>query len=156
MAYSDDGGLSWSDVRPIGQLGYSPWVSRRPSGLYSRPRTVRDPAGRLVETYEPRPTGAALFRSPYPLLLRDGRIVVLYGRRKPPYGMGGIVSEDGGETWSQEFVLRDDANCGDLGYPVATELEDGRIFTAYYYNLDDGNKFGGTRYIAGSFFRVKG
>jgi len=156
MAYSDDGGLSWSDVRPIGQLGYSPWVSRRPSGLYSRPRTVRDPAGRLVETYEPRPTGAALFRSPYPLLLRDGRIVVLYGRRKPPYGMGGIVSEDGGETWSQEFVLRDDANCGDLGYPVATELEDGRIFTAYYYNLDDGNKFGGTRYIAGSFFRIKG
>jgi hypothetical protein len=37
---------------------------------------------------------------------------------------------------------------------MATELDDGRIFTAYYYNLDDGNKLGGTRFIAGSFFRV--
>ena len=156
MNYSDDGGLSWSEMRPIGQLGYSPWVARRKPGHYSRPRTVWDPAGRPMQTYEPMPTGAALCRSPYPLLLRDGRIVVLYGRRKPPYGMGGLVSEDEGKTWSQEFVLRDDANCGDLGYPVATELDDGRIFTAYYYNLDDGNKFGGTRFIAGSFFRVKG
>ena len=101
------------------------------------------------------PSGAAFCRSPYPLLLSDGRIVVLYARRKPPYGMGGLVSEDEGQTWSQEFVLRDDANCGDLGYPVATELDDGRIFTAYYYNLDDGNAFGGTRFIAGTFFGLK-
>jgi hypothetical protein len=43
-----------------------------------------------------------------------------------------------------------------LGYPMAVELEDERIFSAYYYNLDDGNAFGGTRYIAGSFFRIKG
>jgi hypothetical protein len=156
MTYSDDGGLSWTEPRPIGQLGYSPWVTRRRTGHYSRPRTVRDPAGRPMQTYEPLPTGAAVCRSPYPLLLRDGRIVVLYGRRKPPYGMGGWVSEDEGQTWSQEFVLRDDAHCGDLGYPVATELDDGRIFTAYYYNLDDGNEFGGTRFIAGSFFRLVG
>ena len=156
MTYSDDGGLSWSEVQPIGRLGYSPWVARRKPGHYSQPRTVWDPAGRPMQTYEPMPTGAAICRSPYPLLLRDGRIVVLYGRRKPPYGMGGLVSEDEGKTWSQEFVLRDDANCGDLGYPMATQLDDGRIFTAYYYNLDDGNRFGGTRFIGGSFFRVKG
>lgn len=154
MNYSDDGGLSWSEPRPIGQLGHSPWVARRRPGVYSQSDAVRDPAGRPMRTYEPRSTESAIFRSPYPLLLRDGRIVVLYGRRKPPYGMGGIVSEDEGRTWSQEFVLRDDANCDDLGYPMATELDDGRIFTAYYYNLDDGNKLGGTRFIAGSFFRV--
>jgi hypothetical protein len=154
MNYSDDGGLSWSEMRPIGQLGSSPWVARRKPGHYSRPQTVWDPAGRPMQTHEPRPTGAAICRSPYPLLLRDGRIVVLYGRRKPPYGMGGLVSEDEGKTWSQEFVLRDDANCGDLGYPVTTELDDGRIFTAYYYNLDDGNGVGGTRFIAGSSFRL--
>ncbi len=155
MNYSDDGGLSWSKVRPIGQLGYSPWVARRRPGQYSRPRATQDPSGRLMQTYEPTPTGAALCRSPYPLLLRDGRIVVLYGRRKPPFGIGGMVSEDEGKTWSQEFVLRDDANCSDLGYPVATELDNGRIFIAYYYNLDDGNKFGGTRFIAGSCFGLK-
>ena len=89
------------------------------------------------------------------MLLRDGRILVLFARRKPPFGIGGLVSEDLGTTWSQEFVLRDDASCADLGYPVATELDDGRIFTAYYYTLEDGNSFGGSRFIAGSHFRLK-
>ena len=156
LNYSDDGGLTWSDVRPIGQYGYSPWVERRKPGQYSTPRAVRDPAGRPMQTYEPMPTGAALCRSPYPLLLSDGRIVVLYGRRKPPYGIGGWVSDDEGATWSREFVVRDDANCSDLGYPVATELDDGRVFTTYYFNEDDGNKVGGTRFIAASTFRIKG
>ena len=33
---------------------------------------------------------------------------------------------------------------------VATELDDGRVFCAYYFQLEDGNKFGGTRFIGGS------
>ena len=155
MNYSDDGGLSWSDIRMIGSLGHSPWPARRKPNQYDRPRLVRDPSGRPMQTFEPIRNGSAHMRAPYPLLLNDGRIVLLYGRRKPPFGMGGLVSNDGGESWSQEFVLRDDANHSDLGYPVATQLDDGRIFTAYYYNMDDGNAFGGTRFIAGSFFSVK-
>jgi hypothetical protein len=35
-----------------------------------------------------------------------------------------------------------------------TELEDGRIFAAYYFLKKDGNGFGGARFIAGSFFRI--
>jgi hypothetical protein len=154
MNYSDDGGVTWSAPRPIHTLGHSPWVARRAPGSYSRPPTAKDPAGRPVQTFEPLPTGAAFYRSPFPLLLRDGRIVVTYGRRKPPYGMGCLVSEDSGETWSADTVLRDDALCWDLGYPVTMELDDGRILTVYYYNLDDGNQFGGTRFIAGTFFRL--
>ena len=42
-----------------------------------------------------------------------------------------------------------------MGYPVATEVEPGRVFTAYYFTMDDGNGFGGTRYIAGSTFRLR-
>jgi hypothetical protein len=90
------------------------------------------------------------------MMLRDGRILVLFARRKPPFGIGGIVSEDDGTSWSQEFIVRDDASTPDIGYPVATELEDGRIFTAYYFTLEDGNQFGGSRFIGGSFFRIKG
>ena len=86
--------------------------------------------------------------------LRDGRIVVLFGRRKPPFGMGLTVSEDDGATWSAEAILRDDASGSDLSYPVATQLDDGRIFTAYYYMEADGNHFDGTRHIAASFFRL--
>ena len=95
------------------------------------------------------------YRSPWPLLLVDGRVLVLFGRRKPPHGTGHIVSKDDGETWSDEQILRDDSPIRDLGYPVATEVEPGRIFTAYYFTMDDGNGFGGTRYIAGSTFVLK-
>ena len=45
---------------------------------------------------------------------------------------------------------------GDLGYPVCCQLEDGRIFTAYYMNNKDIGRLpvGGTRYIAVSTFRI--
>jgi hypothetical protein len=52
-----------------------------------------------------------------------------------------LVSEDDGATWSAEAILGDYG--GDLSYPVATQLDDGRIFTAY-----------GTSHILGSFFRL--
>ncbi len=133
MAYSDDGGYNWSEPKPIVAWGQSPWAARR------KPDAVR---------------GGVHYRSPWPIRLRDGRIVVVFARRKPPSGIGVLVSEDDGATWSAEVTLRDDGSGGDLGYPVATQLDDGRIFTAYYFMQDDGNNFGGTRHIAGSFFRL--
>lgn len=133
VASSDDGGYSWSVPRPIVAWGHSLWAARRAPGSSRR---------------------GVHYRSPWPMLLRDGRLLVLLGRRKPPFGIGGVVSEDLGASWSAEFILRDDASGPDLGYPVATQLDDGRIFTAYYFMQDDGNQFGGTRHIAGSFFRL--
>ena len=79
---------------------------------------------------------------------------MIFGRRRPPFGIGVIVSEDDGETWSAEAVLRADASDWDLGYPVAVELKDGRVFTTYYYMEEDGNSFGGTRHIASTIFRL--
>jgi len=131
MAHSDDGGYSWSTPRPIVAWGHSLWAARR------QPDAARP---------------GVHYRSPWPMRLRDGRIIVLFGRRKPPFGIGLIVSEDDGATWSAEAIIRADGSGPDLGYPVATQLDDGRIFTAYYFMEDDGNNFGGTRYIAGSTF----
>ena len=136
MIHSDDGGFTWSEPRVIVSWGESPWAKLTRDHVWS---------GAI-----PGP----LYRSPWPVLLRDGRIVVIFARRRPPYGMGLILSEDEGDSWSGEAVIRADGSDWDIGYPVATELEDGRIFTAYYYMEDDGNKFGGTRYIAGSAFAV--
>ena len=137
MAYSDDGGYTWSRPESLVRWGHSPWASfsRQYAWSGARQNGVR-------------------YRSPWPLQLRDGRIVVIFGRRKVPFGMGLIVSEDDGDTWSTEAVIRADASDWDLGYPVATQLDDGRIFTAYYFMEDDGNNFGGTRHIAGSSFRL--
>jgi len=105
------------------------------------------------------------------LVTKSGRIVVVFGRRRPPYGIGGVVSDDEGETWRQEVVLRDDACCPDLGYPVMTELNDGRIFTAYYIAVSDsdGNipsirqhgsfdnmaAWSAVRHVAGTSFRIE-
>ena len=137
MAHSDDGGYSWSQPKPIVAWGQSPWASLSRQYAWSGTRQH-----------------GVHYRSPWPLQLRDGRIVVIFGRRQVPFGMGLIVSEDDGATWSTEAVIRADASDWDLGYPVATQLDDGRIFTAYYFMEDDGNNFGGTRHIAGSSFRL--
>ena len=88
-------------------------------------------------------------------MLKDGRIAVLFDRRQLPGGIGVIVSEDQGETWSAEAVIRGDASDWDLGYVVGTELDDGRIFAAYYFMEDDGNNFGGTRHMAASCFNLR-
>ena len=64
-----------------------------------------------------------------------------------------VVSSDGGKTWSDEFALRKDGVCWDLGYPVATQLDDGRVFTAYYYT-SEGSYSDAVRFIAGTFFGV--
>jgi hypothetical protein len=113
--------------------------------------------------------------SPYPVLLADGRIVVLYARRHTSeYGMFCTVSEDEGRTWSAEMTLRDDAAQGrgviirrdgmahgwsgtDGGYPVAAQLRDGRVFAAYYFQHDEEDVPwpGGRKFIAGTFFELK-
>ncbi len=100
--------------------------------------------------------------SAYPVLLKDGRIVVVYAwRESRPLGIRGKVSEDMGETWSDEFIVRGDAAGWDLGYPVATRLDDGTVFAVYYYNIDDevyrerDCKKCGRRFIAGTYFTVE-
>jgi len=120
VAFSTDHGLSWS-----------------------RPRAVVDPLGGIRE-----PTGYRVacppdnrqgprFRSPRALVTRDGLIVMLFARRQytglGDRGICGVASADLGATWSEEFVVRGDQYTWDGGYPVLTELEDGRLFCAYYF-----------------------
>jgi len=130
---------NWTQPRTILRWGSSPWRERMTQAAKTKPLTF--------------PT-RILYRSPWPLLLADGRILVVFARRKFPYGMGGIISSDEGKTWSDEFIIRDDASGADIGYPVVTQLDDGRIFTAYYYMADDGQAYGGGRFIAASTFSV--
>jgi hypothetical protein len=145
MCYSDDGGKTWSARKLIEPRQPSPWAAN--DAFYRDELT---------------------HRSPTPLVLRDGRILLFFARRiSNRRGMGFIQSEDGGATWSPDLILRDDASVfhttkaqgqttdySDIGYPVATQLEDGRVFVAYYYMIADGNNFGGSRFIAGTFFRL--
>jgi len=85
---------------------------------------------------EPYPTPLPGY-PPHLLTLSDGRLLVSYGRRRPPYGQRAAVSADG-ITWTPtaEIVLRDDAPNHDLGYPASVELVPGRILTVYYQKPD--------------------
>ncbi len=79
------------------------------------------------------------------LRLRNGHILLTYGYRHAPFGVRATISRDNGETWGDEFILRDDGAGTDLGYPMSIELADGTIFTSYYFRVP-----GGPTHIAGT------
>lgn len=86
------------------------------------------------------------------LQLKDGRILATYGYRYRPYGIRACISKDGGKTWDldNEIIIRSGGRNWDLGYPVSIELNDGRIFTVYYYNTKDRKDC----FIEGAFFKL--
>jgi hypothetical protein len=88
--------------------------------------------------------------------LPDGRLVCVYGYRQPPYGVRATVSRDGGRTWGDEIVLRDDGGSWDLGYPRTMLRPDGKLVTVYYFNgkSDSIQQDGGVRHIAFTIWSV--
>lgn len=83
---------------------------------------------------EPHPIGVWGLPS-HLLRLRDGRLLMSYGYRRPPYGNHARISSDNGRTWSEPVVLSDDGAGGDLGYPSTAELPDGALLTLWYEHL---------------------
>jgi hypothetical protein len=74
--------------------------------------------------------------------LHDGRLLITYGYRDAPYAIHALLSEDNGANWGAPIVLREGAGNHDIGYPRTTQLDDGTVVTAYYWNEDvDGERF---------------
>lgn len=69
------------------------------------------------------------------LRLADGRLLMTYGYRRPPYGNQARVSADQGRTWSEPIVLSSDGAGGDLGYPSTVELANGSLLSVWYEQL---------------------
>ncbi len=66
------------------------------------------------------------------LRLADGRLLMTYGHRRPPFGNQARVSDDHGRTWSEPMVISGDGPGGDLGYPSTVQLADGGLLTVWY------------------------
>jgi len=66
------------------------------------------------------------------VLLPSGNVLVVYGRRHPPYGVECRLSEDDGSTWSEPLLLAWTATNPDCGYPSAVMLDDGNILMLWY------------------------
>jgi len=80
------------------------------------------------------------------LQLQDGRVLAVYGYRRPPWGTRACVSEDG-VTWDikNEFIIKEGGAASPesgllfmhIGYPTVTQLEDGTIVAAFHDFSDD-------------------
>jgi len=161
---TDDGG---------GTFDFVSWVGPEPSGFSIMPASIRlgsriltaircregernwidlyasDDYGETWE-YVNRPvdnTGTG-GNPPTLTLLRDGRLCMTYGYRDPPFGMRARISDDDGQSWGEEIVLRDDGGNHDIGYPRAVQRPDGTMVTVYYFN----DHPEGERYIAATLF----
>jgi hypothetical protein len=78
------------------------------------------------------------------ITLQDGRIALTYGWRHAPYGIRARISDDRGQTWNDEIILRHDGDSWDLGYPRTVQRPDGMCVTLYYFK----DKTRKERYIA--------
>ncbi len=138
----DPFGAAEGDWKSTFRFGGHRWFYPRgyllPSGrILCTLRSQRDPTGVMwTELYYSDDGGDTWqfrsrindFGAPGSLvLMKDGRLVCVYGFRLPPYGLRASVSEDEGQTWGPEIVLRDDGGSWDLGYPNAIEAEPGKV-----------------------------
>lgn len=160
---SRDGGKTWEYRCPIAQ---DEKVSFNETSLYETPsgdliafmRTAdfddhtviarSKDGGRSFEKWED--TGFQ-GHPHYALRLPDDRVLLVYGYRHEPYGIRARVlnPECTDFATAEEIVLRDDGGGGDLGYPWATLMDDGRILAVYYFN-----KANGIRHIAGTILSI--
>jgi sialidase-1 len=83
---------------------------------------------------EPRSIG--IWGLPSHLLrLRDGRLLMTYGHRRPPFGNQARLSADDGRSWSEPVIISGDGTGGDLGYPSTVELRNGSLLTIWYEQM---------------------
>lgn len=159
---SRDGGATWSDISVIAEGYNETALLALPSGRILA--ALRSSGGdnwaagiHLAYSLDearswskPVPvTGEAQHPADL-LLLRDGRVVLSYGHRRPPYGVRAVVSLDEGATWDHDntLVLVADSSTSDCGYPSSVQLPNGDIFTAYYAK-DSLSIKQGARYLLG-------
>ena len=151
-ARTTDGGMTWKLVSLIGEETVPGGYAIMPSSLRLKDGTLltmirrSDPkVSGFIEAWRSsdlgktwKMTGKAVTgiggNPPALVQLQDGRVAISYGYRHKPSSMRACISEDGGITWGQEILLREDAVDGDIGYPRAVTRPDGRVMTIYYYN----------------------
>lgn len=86
---------------------------------------------------------------PAMIQLKDGRLCLAYGYRAEPFSMRVKFSDDEGQTWGPDVVLRDDGTDRDIGYPRMVQRPDGKVVVLYYINE---KTTGPERYIGATIF----
>ncbi len=157
-AVSEDDGKSWRIA------GYIPVPENATPGAidFHEPHAVETATGKIIAMfrYHGQPSKHHLWQTessdggnswttlhpteiwgypPHLIRLKDGLILVSYGRRETPYGERACISRDNGQTWDikNEITLSSAPN-SDLGYPASVELDDKSVMTVYYQQEKEG------------------
>ena len=149
-----DGGATWSEATVMARGGPRTRDYNEPAVLELSPghllclhrTTTGDAAARSLfwqnESHDagatwsrPIPTAIQSGACPRLAKLRDGRLLLTYGRRLPPYGIYASISEDDGASWgATSWLVRKtpEAARADQGYTSSIQLDDSRIYTTSY------------------------
>ncbi len=138
---SRDNGGSWGDFSMILAGHNEASLQLLPDGKLIA--VVRTESGALSVTesnddgYHWSPPRKLTKRGQHPAdicLLKSGTLLVTYGNRLRPCGVGCVLSGDRGKTWDYEhrLMLAWDSENADCGYPSTVQLGDGTILTLYY------------------------
>jgi len=138
---SKDNGRSWGDFSLILAGHNEASLQLLPDGRLIA--VVRTERGALSVTessddgYHWSPPRNLTKRGQHPAdvcLLKSGTLLVTYGNRLRPCGVGCVVSRDRGKTWDYEhrLMLAWDSQNADCGYPSTVQIDDGTILTVYY------------------------
>jgi hypothetical protein len=141
---SSDNGLNWSlDRQTLIAEGFDlqePALANWPADRVTVFHRTRDHDDKLVvSTTDSNGVFGAIQTldvtgHPYdPLVLPDGRLLLVYGYRHEPMGVRARIAETLDELASApEIIIRNDSPTRDTGYPSAAIMPDGRIIVAYY------------------------
>jgi len=159
-AITTDGGLNWELQGMIGPepegFGIMPSTVRLSESEYLTTIRRREDTQRWIDAWRSKDAGITwqLLQPPVDDLgegnppslihLKDGRLCLTYGVRAEPYRIAAKLSDDNGNTWSDEIVLRDDGAGRDIGYVRSVQRPDGKVVTMYYFQ----DKKKPERYIA--------
>jgi len=86
------------------------------------------PLGEIAETDDGRFNG----NPPSLVYLGGNRLAAIYGFRGVPYSIRARISDDLGENWGREILLRNDVIDFDSGYVRSARRSDGKIVSIYY------------------------
>lgn len=156
---SRDQGNTWERLCILGKPEDVPWVvydephavdlgggrilgSFRWEGSADAPHPVMHQAmsedgGRTWSPIVPTSLSGTWHTPPHLLRHSSGALIQTFGRRELPYGERAAVSYDGGESWTDEYILNDSGRTVDLGYAATTELTDASLLTVYYQAYGD-------------------
>jgi len=166
---SDDNGQNWRYLATAADNKefscYEPCLHITPSGRWVMLIRVHGQRGDRAQLWLTYSTDKGITWSPLhqtamhaepscSFRMKDGRAIVAYGYRKPPFGVRlricGPELDDIEQT--EEFIVRDDSEKIDTGYPWITQLDKNKFLIVYYINKDSTN---GPGHIAGTVFEVR-